>query len=47
MKKIAKLNIVEKYIFYKRVYNIRNTKKSISNDDIKEYFEEFLNNEIF
>jgi integrase len=39
---IAKLNIVEKYIFYKRVYNIRNNKTVISDEDIKEYFEEFL-----
>ena len=40
--KLASLNIIEKYIFYKRVYNIRNNKTIITDDDIKEYFEEFL-----
>jgi uncharacterized protein YeeX (DUF496 family) len=36
------LNIIEKYIFYKRVYNIRNQKQIITDSDIKRYFEEFL-----
>jgi hypothetical protein len=39
---ISKLNIIEKYIFYKRVHNIRNNKTIISDYDIQEYFEEFL-----
>ncbi len=40
--KISTLNIIEKYIFYKRIYNIRQKKEQIENHHIQEYFEEFL-----
>ncbi|WP_456433981.1 hypothetical protein [Nitratifractor sp.] len=44
--KISKMNIIEKYIFYKRVFNLRVKRKEegVDLDDalIREYFEEFL-----
>ena len=41
--KISGMNIIEKYIFYKRIHHLRE-EKGISVDDgtIREYFEEFL-----
>ena len=45
--KVSKMNIIEKYILYKRVHNLRAEKKEeeISDDLIREYFEEFLGSE--
>jgi len=40
--KLANMNIIEKYILYKRIYNFRAEKKELSNSNIKEYFEEFI-----
>ncbi|WP_456428453.1 hypothetical protein [Nitratifractor sp.] len=41
--KVARMNIIEKYILYKRVHNLRAEKREeISDDLIREYFEEFL-----
>jgi len=39
--KIHAMNIVEKYIFYKRVHNLRSEKKEPESADIKEYFDVF------
>jgi len=39
--KIHAMNIVEKYIFYKRVHNLRSDKKELELSDIKEYFDVF------
>ncbi|WP_456456714.1 hypothetical protein [Nitratifractor sp.] len=41
--KVARMNIIEKYILYKRVHNLRAEKREeLSDDLIREYFEEFL-----
>jgi hypothetical protein len=40
--KINSLGMIEKYIFYKRAYNLRAEQKDINKEIIKEYFEEFL-----
>ena len=40
--KVANMNIIEKYILYKRIYNFRAEKKEPSDKNIKEYFEEFI-----
>lgn len=37
--KISELNIIEKYILYKKIYKVRQTKQGI---DIAEFFQEFL-----
>jgi len=39
--KIHAMNIVEKYIFYKRVHNLRSEKKQPELGDIREYFDVF------
>ena len=39
--KIHAMNIVEKYIFYKRVHNLRSEKKHPEAADIREYFDVF------
>jgi len=39
--KIHAMNVVEKYIFYKRVHNLRSEKKEPELSDIKEYFDVF------
>ena len=39
--KIHAMNIVEKYIFYKRVHNLRSEKKHPESSDIREYFDVF------
>jgi len=41
--KFHTMNIIEKYIFYKRVYRIRDKEKSFSKDKIELYFQEYLN----
>ncbi len=38
--KLKKMNIIEKYIFYKKIYKYRKSKKL----DIDEYFKEFIYN---
>jgi len=40
--KIKLLNIIEKYIFYKKIYRFKEN-KTIKSNEIKEYFKEFLN----
>ena len=40
--KLRDMNIIEKYIFYKRVYNIRAEQNKITKELIEEYFQEFL-----
>jgi len=40
--KLSNMNIIEKYILYKRIYNFRAEKKELTNSNIKEYFEEFI-----
>ena len=42
--KVSRMNIIEKYIFYKRVYNFRNEmgRERFSDAMIKEYFLEFI-----
>jgi len=39
--KLLSLNIIEKYIFYKRAHNLRKN-KSITDELVEEYFSEFL-----
>jgi len=36
------MNIIEKYIFYKKVYRIREKESSYSKDKIELYFQEYL-----
>jgi len=40
--KLSNMNIIEKYILYKRIYNFRAEKKELTDVNIKEYFEEFI-----
>ncbi len=41
--KVSTMNIIEKYILYKRVHNLRAEKREeIGDEVIREYFEEFL-----
>lgn len=40
--KFQTMNIIEKYIFYKRVYRIRDKEKSFSKEKIELYFKEYL-----
>ncbi len=40
--KLVGMNIIEKYILYKRVYNFRAEKLKPTASAIKEYFEEFI-----
>ena len=40
--KIIQLGIIEKYIFYKRAYNLRAEQKKIDEEVVREYFSEFL-----
>ena len=40
--KLTAMNIIEKYILYKRVYNFRAEKKKLNSKNIQEYFEEFI-----
>lgn len=40
--KLNDLSMIEKYIFYKRVYNLRATMRQIEEEIIIEYFSEFL-----
>ncbi|WP_457606474.1 hypothetical protein [Nitratifractor sp.] len=40
--KVAQMNIIERYILYKRVHNLRAEKREIDEETIREYFEEFL-----
>ncbi len=42
--KFHTMNIIEKYIFYKKVYRIREKETSYSKDKIELYFEKFLAN---
>jgi len=39
---IAEMSLMEKYIFYKRVYHFRQEMKEDSDQEIREYFSEFL-----
>jgi len=39
---IAEMSLMEKYIFYKRVYHFRQEMKEDSDQEIREYFAEFL-----
>jgi len=40
--KLTAMNIIEKYILYKRVYNFRAEKKKVTTKTIQDYFEEFI-----
>lgn len=40
--KFKTMNIIEKYIFYKRIYRIRHKEKSFSKEKIELYFKEYL-----
>ncbi len=41
--KVSKMNIIEKYILYKRVHNLRDEKGIyVDEEAVREYFEEFL-----
>lgn len=40
--KFHTMNIIEKYIFYKKVYRIRDKEKSYSKEKIEVYFKEYL-----
>jgi len=40
--KFHTMNIIEKYIFYKKVYRIRDKEKSYSKEKIELYFKEYL-----
>ena len=40
--KVTRMNIVEKYILYKRVHNLRAEGREITDEVIREYFREFL-----
>lgn len=40
--KFHTMNIIEKYIFYKKVYRIREKESSYSKDKIELYFQEYL-----
>ena len=43
--KISAMKLIEKYIFYKRVYNLRQEQKEIDKSLIRDYFHEFLTRE--
>ncbi len=45
--KVSRMNIIEKYILYKRVHNFRAEKRELSDETIREYFEEFLDSDNF
>ncbi len=40
--KLSNMGIIEKYIFYKRAYNLRAEQTRVNENVIREYFEEFL-----
>jgi len=42
--KLTRLEIVEKYIFYKRAHNLRAEQTKIDIEAIREYFSEFITN---
>jgi hypothetical protein len=39
---IASMSLIEKYIFYKRVYHFRQELRDDSDEEIREYFREFM-----
>jgi len=40
--RLVAMNIIEKYILYKRIYNFRAEKLKLTDSSVKEYFNEFI-----